>query len=410
MTRVAIIGAGPYGLSIAAHLRSRGVPFRIFGTPMGSWCHNMPVGMTLTSQPFASSLSGPGGEGSLAAYCSASGIPYHDIDIPVSRELFTAYALDFQDGFVEVVEDRQVIALDRDDDGFLFELDDGEVLPANFVICATGISYFDRIPPELEQLPNELVSHSSAHGDLSGFAGRDVAVVGGGSSAVDIATLMHEAGARVSVVARRPVKFTPTPARGRHWWQRIIKPSSGLGPSIPFWLYEKVPNLFRYLPGPVRLKLIRRILGPQTPATMQARFEAGVTVTVADRIEQASEECGRVRLVLVMPDGKRRELLVDHVISATGYYPDISSVAFINEDLRSSIRTHAQMPMVSAKFESSVSGLYFVGLAAVDSFGPLMRFVVGAHYVAPRLAGEVARRVRGLERMESRGRAADPVR
>ncbi len=411
MTRVAIIGAGPYGLSIGAHLRSRGVPFRIFGTPMGSWRHHMPAGMTLKSQPFASSLSSPGGRGSLAEYCAAMGIHYHDIDIPVSLELFTAYARDFQDRFVQVVEERQVVALDREGDGFLLELDDGEVLSANFVLCAIGISYFDQIPPELAHLPRSLVSHSSAHSDLSGFAGRDVAVIGAGSSAVDIATLIHEAGAHASVVARHPIKFTPTPAPGpRPWWQRIRSPSSGLGPSMSLWLYAKVPNLFRYLPGGVRLRLIRRVLGPQTPLTMKARFDAGVAVTLAGRIEQAREERGRVRLVLDMPEGNPREFVVDHVIAATGYYPSISSVAFLNEGLRSSIQTHAGMAMLSAKFESSVPGLYFVGLPAVDSFGPLMRFVVGAEYAAPRVAGEMARRVRRLESMERRSRAADAVR
>lgn len=59
MTRVAIIGAGPYGLSIAAHLRAYGIPFRIFGAPLDSWRRHMPVGMMLKSDGFASSLSAP---------------------------------------------------------------------------------------------------------------------------------------------------------------------------------------------------------------------------------------------------------------------------------------------------------------------------------------------------------------
>lgn len=129
---------------------------------------------------------------------------------------------------------------------------------------------------------------------------------------------------------------------------------------------------------------------------MRARFEAGVAVAVGESVEQASEEQGRVRLVLRRQDGNKREILTDHVIAATGYYPTVSSVDFLSEGLRSSIRTHAEMPMVSAKFESSVSGLYFVGLPAVDSFGPLMRFVVGAQFAAPRVARELARRVRRL--------------
>ena len=41
---VAIVGAGPYGLSIAAHLRVAGVTFRIFGRPMQTWRYHMPDG------------------------------------------------------------------------------------------------------------------------------------------------------------------------------------------------------------------------------------------------------------------------------------------------------------------------------------------------------------------------------
>ena len=57
--QLAIIGAGPYGLSIAAHLRERGADFRIFGTPMGTWREQMPKGMLLKSDGFASNLSDP---------------------------------------------------------------------------------------------------------------------------------------------------------------------------------------------------------------------------------------------------------------------------------------------------------------------------------------------------------------
>ena len=44
---VAVIGAGPYGLSLAAHLRARGIDYRIFGKPMDTWNAHMPKNMTL---------------------------------------------------------------------------------------------------------------------------------------------------------------------------------------------------------------------------------------------------------------------------------------------------------------------------------------------------------------------------
>ncbi len=403
MTRVAIIGAGPYGLSIAAHLRSRGVAFRIFGTPLDSWRRHMPIGMMLKSDGFASNLSDPDGSGTLATYCAEQGLRYHDTDIPVSLDLFNTYALSFQQRFVAHVEDRQVVFLDRKGEGYLLELDDGAVLEVDLVVGAIGITYFGRIPPELAHLPERLVSHSSACGDPSDFAGRDVTVIGGGSSAVDIATLLHEAGARTSLVARRDtLRFDSerTPGR-RSRLQRIRHPSSGLGPGLRSWLYQRFPNLFRHLPGNSRLAIIRRHLGPKSAWGMKSRLEAGVAVALGESIEQAGEADGQVRLVLRGQDGTKREILTDHVIAATGYYPDISQVDFLSQDLLASIRTHARMPVLSAKFESSVSGLYFVGLPAVNSFGPLMRFMVGAEYAAPRVARELARRARRSERVSS---------
>ncbi|GGN29305.1 hypothetical protein GCM10011578_065840 [Streptomyces fuscichromogenes] len=53
---VAVIGAGPFGLSTAAHLRARGVPAQIFGDPMVGWRDHMPAGMILKSTPAASDL------------------------------------------------------------------------------------------------------------------------------------------------------------------------------------------------------------------------------------------------------------------------------------------------------------------------------------------------------------------
>ncbi len=399
MTRVVIIGAGPYGLSVAAHLRAHGVAFRIFGAPLDSWRNHMPVGMMLKSDGFASSLSHPGGEGTLARYCAERGIAYHDTDIPVSLELFIAYASDFQQRFVGDLEERQVVSLDRNRDGFVLALDDCEVLTADYVVGAFGISYFARIPAELAQLPPDLVSHSSALCDLSGFGGRRVTVIGGGSSAVDSATLLAEAGAETALVVRRnTLKFTPVRAPGpRSRWQRIRNPSSRLGPSPRLWLYEKFPGVFRYLPGDTRLSRIRTVLGPQTPETMRPRLEAGVDVMLGTSIERASAQDGQVRLVLRSQDGDTREIVTDHVVAATGYYPDISSADFLSRGVRSAIRTHAGMPMVSAGFESSVPGLYLVGLLAVNSFGPLMRFIVGAEFAAPRVAREIAAHTRRFQ-------------
>ncbi len=56
---VAVIGAGPYGLSAGMHLRANGMSVRIFGEPMDFWASKMPQGMLLRSPREASNLSDP---------------------------------------------------------------------------------------------------------------------------------------------------------------------------------------------------------------------------------------------------------------------------------------------------------------------------------------------------------------
>src|SRR5580704_7511019 len=109
MTEIAIIGAGPYGLSIAAHLRGSGVPFRIFGRPMDSWVSHMPEGMHLKSDGFASNLSDPDGSFTLKHFCAERGIKYSDSGIPVSLETFSAYGLAFKERMVPELEDKLVV-------------------------------------------------------------------------------------------------------------------------------------------------------------------------------------------------------------------------------------------------------------------------------------------------------------
>ena len=76
MLEIAIIGAGPYGLSLGAHLRRLGVPYRIFGRPMDSWRAHMPKGMMLKSDGFASNIYDPDGGFTLEKFCAQRGIEY----------------------------------------------------------------------------------------------------------------------------------------------------------------------------------------------------------------------------------------------------------------------------------------------------------------------------------------------
>ena len=387
----AIVGAGPYGLSIAAHLRVLGVPFRIFGEPMQSWQESMPRGMLLKSEGFASSLYDPQSAFTLSHYCEGAGLPYQDVGLPVPMDRFVAYGLEFQRRMVPELERHRIARITRQGRGFELVTSGGEVLAARCVIVATGISHFGYVPPEFERLPPELLSHSSAHSQLDGFTGRRVAVLGAGSSAVDIAALLHEAGAQVHLVARRAaIDFHEPSIEPRPLLERLCAPRSGLGTGWRSRLCTDAPLLFHLMPEALRIKVVKRHLGPAPGWFMKDRVVGRFPMHMGTQIAGMQASGGTARLSLNSAASGKTTLEVDHVIAATGYKPAIHRLPFLAEELRKEIRTVDEAPMLNRRFECSVPGLYWVGLASANSFGPLTRFAFGAGFTARRLARIVA--------------------
>ena len=388
---VAIIGAGPYGLSIAAHLRARGVSFRIFGKPMSTWSTQMPKGMRLKSEGFASSLSDPDSEFTLRDYCQQHGLPYSDTGLPVPLSVFVAYGLAFQKKFVPNLEDKLVGSIESSAAGFELHLEDGETVFARRVVLAVGITHFGHVPPILEALPEGRLSHSSAHGDLEGFRGRKVAVVGAGASALDLAALLQEAGASVQLIARTAKIRFHDPPKPRSLVERVRLPMTGIGPGWKLFFYVNAPLLFRKMSASSRLDKVRRTLGPAPGWFVKDQVVGKVPLHLGVNITEASVQNGHISLELTDGAGTRQELEVEHVIAATGYRVDLKRLAFLSPTLRERIRSVDNAPELSANFESSVPGLYFVGTSAANTFGPLMRFAYGSRFAARRVAAHLAR-------------------
>lgn len=389
---VAIIGAGPYALSLAANLNGRGVSYRIFGKPMQTWLHHVPKGMFLKSDGFASNLSAREPESTLSDYCRLHGLEYHDTEFPVPLKTFTDYALDFQNRFVPTLENKMVIALDGTADGFRLKLDDGETVVAKRVVVAVGISHFAHTPEELSALPAGLVSHSGDHHELEGFRGRDVTVIGGGASAVDLAALLHEAGAEVQIVSRKPLKFFSEPSgKPVTVLTRIAAPRSGIGPGWRSRLCVDLPHVFRYLPVDFRQKVVRRHLGPASAWGLKQRVVGVMPVTNGKELVGAEAIGGGVRLRLGGDGVEPAVIETGHVIAGTGYRADLRRLPFLSDGLRGRVKHVSHTPVLSSQFECSVPGLYFQGPIAANSFGPLMRFMVGSEFAAPRLSGHLVR-------------------
>lgn len=405
MLDLAIVGAGPYGLSLAAHARRLGLSFRIFGRAMDSWVAHMPKGMMLKSDGFASDIFDPDGSFSLRQFCAERQIEYSDVGVPVRLETFTAYGLAFRERFVPELEEKLVISLDHTKDGFTLKLDDGELVKSRRVVLAIGITHFQRIPDNLAHLSSEFLSHSYCHRDLEAFRGRTVIVLGGGASATDLAALLHEIGAEVQLVAKRDsLKFHSKPEvdKPRSFWQRIRHPQSGLGPGLRSRFYANSSVAFHYLPRSMRMEIVRTHLGPSGGWFIKDKVVGKIPLLLGYSIEYAEAGEGKVNLIIRGANGSKREVSADHIIAATGYRVDLNRLKFLSRDILSELRLEDSTPILSSTFESSIPGLYFVGLAAANSFGPAMRFAFGAGFAARRLTKSIARSV-------SRARAFRPA-
>jgi thioredoxin reductase len=392
MLETVIIGAGPYGLSVAAHLRHQGIPFRIFGRPMDSWLNHMPKGMMLKSDGFASNIYDPKQAFTLERYCAEQGIPYADTGIPVRLDTFVGYGNAFRERLLPELEDKQVTQIESIDGGFSLRLDSGERLTVRRIVLAIGITHFEYIPSVLANLPPEYVSHSFRHADPEAFKGRSVVVIGGGASAIDLATLLHESGVDVQLVARHSeLRFHSTPTgKPRSLYQRIRHPKSGLGPGMRSRFFSDFPMVFHHLPERLRIEAVDKTLGPSAGWFVKEKMKQ-VPQLLGYTPERAEVENGKVRLHLRAADGSARELQTEHVIAATGYKVDMGRLQFLSPEIRSHLKTVKGSPVLSSAFESSVPGLYFVGLAAAYSFGPVMRFAYGAGFAARRITQSMAK-------------------
>jgi cation diffusion facilitator CzcD-associated flavoprotein CzcO len=375
---VAVIGAGPYGLSVAAHLKQAGLSTRVFGEPMSFWRRHMPKGMRLRSPWRATNLSDPGAALSLDAFATEHGA---DRGEPLALDKFVAYGEWFQDSAVPELDHRAVHRVDGTANGFQLELADGEIFAAGRVVIATGLANQDYRPQAFHGLPTALVSHTCEHADFAPFRGRHVAVVGRGQSACESAVLLAESGATVELISRGAVHWLgattneevePT-AIGR--LRETLAAPTAVGPFPLSWLVE-APALVRHIPVALRDRFTTRCLKAGAAGWLKPRFP-NVICNQARAIVAARPQSDRIVLEL---DNDPRGF--DHVVLGTGYHVDISRLGILSPQLLRNIACADGSPLLRSGFESSVAKLHFVGSSAVKSFGPLMRFVAGTSYAA----------------------------
>jgi FAD-dependent urate hydroxylase len=390
MGAVAIIGAGPYGLSIAAHLAARHVEHRIFGRPMQFWSQITDAGgeRYLKSFCFGTNISSPVPGSSFSDYSTPRGLETFE---PCSMGQFTAYGLWFQQRNVPWVEPINVSRVEKHGDAFAVTLENGDCMNSTDVVVATGLDYFDHLPQALATLPPGLAIHTSKIRKFAEYKGRDVAVIGAGQSALEAAALLNEVGARpILLVRESSILWHSRYSHERSLWQRMRTPLSGLGVGLKAWALTNLPGAAHRLPSRWRTRFVKSHLPAEGAWWLRERVEARVPIHFGTTVVAAETKGSRVALELEKSDNGRHTILVDHVVAGTGYRVDVDRLAFLSHPLRQAVDRLGHAPNLNATFESSVPGLRFIGSSSAMSFGPLFRFVIGADYSARVVASKLA--------------------
>ena len=390
-----IVGAGPYGLSIAAHLRERALPFEVLGTPLESWRRFMPRGMLLKSERFASNLWDPHRRYTLRRYCETRRLPYQPVGDPLSLEHFLEYAEWFREQTGVEPRDVRVRELQRVPGGFRLGLADSANFTSRRVILACGQMAFRVLPRELATLPEPLVLHSTALANVRGCSGRDLCVIGGGQSALETAALLHESGARVRLLVREDHIEWNARSRPRPLLARFLEPDAGIATGWKSFAVSELPRLFRWCFPPERRHwFVAGSYGPSGSWWLRRRVEDHIDILLRSRVRSAEAAAGGVRLEVHTPGGAR-VIETGQVIAATGFQVNIDRLEYLEPSLARSIAREAPgIPALDSRFETSVPGLFIVGAASAPVFGPIMRFMYGAKHVAPVLARRLAQSMR----------------
>jgi cation diffusion facilitator CzcD-associated flavoprotein CzcO len=387
MTRpveVAVVGAGPYGLAAAAHLRERGADVRVFGEVLEFWRRQTPAGMLLRSPYRGSDIGDPKSALTLQEYERSVGIK---LALPIPVEHFIDYGEWFQARAVPDLDPREVWRVEPVANGFRVVTIDGEAIEAERVVVAAGVGTFAWRPPEFGDLGADLASHSLDHHDLSFLAGQRVVIVGGGQSALESAALLHEAGAEVEVLVRsRDVVWLGRRSRlKKSRLAPLLYARPDVGPAGLSQLVAR-PDLYRHIPRRLQNRLSPRAIRPAGAGWLRPRLQDVPIVTDAT-VTRAEAKGGRA--VLSVRD--RGAVFADHVLLATGYRVELERYRFLPREITGRIARRNGYPVLSSSFETSMPGLHIIGAPAAWSFGPLMRFVAGSDFAAGHLAQGITR-------------------
>jgi cation diffusion facilitator CzcD-associated flavoprotein CzcO len=359
-----VIGAGPYGLAVAAQARRSGLDVAVVGEPMAFWKHHMPRGMLLRSG--LDWHLDAAGVHSLEAFLEEKRIPRASAE-PLPVEIFRGYAEWFRKSQNLDVQPMRVAQLHRVDGHFEARCEGGQVLAAQHVVATPGLAPFVHLPDNVAvaAAPGS-AAHTSELVDFRPHAGKRCLIIGGRQSAFEWAALMLEQGAEAIHLSYRheTPRFVPSDwaftnsmiestLRTRGWFRRL-SPAKQAAIHKHFWEEG-------------RLKL--------EPWLWPRVNRANVQLWPNSRVKGCVPSAGGA-LHVHLDNGESFE--VDFLLLATGYRVDLAKVPYLGAEIAAGrLRVDDGYPVLDEEFQTSLPGLYITGQAATRDFGPFFGFVRG---------------------------------
>ncbi len=372
-----IIGAGPFGLAISAYARHHNIEHVIVGKTMDFWDSNMPAGMYLRSgcdwhyDPFD--------KDTIERYLETQHLKPGDVE-PLAIDFYLGYCKWFQTQKGISVFPARIERLDYHNDGSpFFEaiLQDGKTIVARNVVLALGFGYFKNIPEPYPALfPPGRFAHTCDLVEFAPLKGKRVLIIGGRQSAFEWAAMINEQGADTVYLSYRHA----TPAFEPADWS-WVNPLVEAIVANPDWFRrmtaEEKDRVNRRLWAEGRLKLEPWLAKRITRDTIKLFPQSQVT---------ACRELAGGELE-VRVNGQTIE--VDHIILATGYKVNVSQIPLLaTGNILTQLEIQDGYPILDDHLQSSVPGLFFTSMCAVQDFGPFFGFTVAVRTSA-KLIGPV---------------------
>jgi len=355
-----IIGAGPFGLALAAYAKHEQISHVILGKPMSFWKDHMPQGMYLRSacdwhyDPFNAHT--------ILHYLETRQLKPEDVE-PLALDFYLSYAEWFQQQKGIEAQPALVQRLNYANNRFEASLTNGEKLVAKNVVLALGFRYFKNVPelfPSL--LPAGRFAHTCELVDFAPLRNKRVLIIGGRQSAFEWAALIHEQDAAAVYMSYRHA--TPSFEISDWSWEKELVEGMVTNPK---WFRnlaaEEQEQINRRLWAEGRLKLepwlAQRInhekikLFPHTQVTACRELSDG---ELEVRVNEAI-------------------LRVHQIILATGYKVNVAKIPLLAQgNLLTQLETKNGYPVLDERLQSNIPGLFFTSMCAMQDFGPFFAF------------------------------------